>query len=150
MSQVFVLLFVGTAVGCILWFVLFLDAHYFNRQVSQEARANDAVGANPLPKAKLEIIIRNKRDSCRVVDKVKLDGSNLWVYWHKVCTDNYGIQADHISWKGYAPDGTVVTSGRDEAAELEPGEKGEFHTERFDTDPRVVKVVIEANWNDVW
>lgn len=156
-AKLFLLLFLGIAVGFLLWLMFFSDLHTFNRQVkqdaiadSQQARANQAVGAAPLPKAPVQIVIRNVRYSCRIIDRVELDEKTLYVYWHKVCSDNYDIASDHIAWKGYAPDGTVITSGAEEAAEIAPGEKSEFHTDDFVSDPRIVKVVIEANWNDEW
>ena len=138
------------AIAGLLWLSFYLGIHQARRESAQEARASTAVGASPLPQGKINVVIANKPDSCRIVDRATLDGGDLWVYWHKTCTDNYGIEADSIAWQGLSPDGTVVNGGSDHTVELSPGQKGEFHTDQVETDPRIASVRVRAVWNCSW
>jgi len=142
-----VLSFVAIGVGCVVWFGFFSNVHFFNREISQEQRANEAVGAKVLPKAPLQIVIKNKPNECRVIDSARLDGSDLWVYYHNAC--NRTTTDDTIHWNGIAPDGTVIVSGWTYTrSDLESGQKAEFHADDLKDDPRMVTLEVKARWND--
>lgn len=146
-SKIFILLFVGAAIGCSIWLGFFRDAHDLNKQLTQEDRHAEIVGAKPLPKAPIEIVIKNKRSECRVIDRAELNDSELWVYYHNGCPST--TTGDTIHWTGISPDGTVIVSGWTfTRSDLDAGQRAEFHTTDIKADPRMVKLEVKARWND--
>src|SRR5689334_15526550 len=94
-SRIFILLFVGTALGCILWLTFFKDAHLFRRELSQEDRAAVAVAAVPLPSAKLVIILPTNQ-FCYKVERAEVDGSDYLLYVRNTCAHRERYAELHI------------------------------------------------------
>jgi hypothetical protein len=150
-SKIFILLFVGTAVGCVIWLGFFHDAHDFRQQLSQEDRHAELVGAKPLPKAAIVIVIDNHKNECVRVDSAEFNGSEIWVYLHNDCRTRRNFIK--VSWKAKAPDGTIIESQEHYAGAAESGllqgEKLEYHADRFKDDPRIQSVVVWASSDDL-
>lgn len=135
--------------AAVLWFGFYTDWHFFNRTLSQEQRANAAVGAVPLPISKIEFRLNHPRHPCIQIESADLEADNLVVYYRNVCrqaTDRpFGPK---IGWKGLAPDGTVITSGEHFTdINLESGQRAEFHPpsyDKFKDDSRIKVVEIYA------
>lgn len=130
------------------WLALGEEAHSFKRQISQEDRHAEIVGAKPLPKAAIEIVIQKTKRDCIQIDRAEIDGEATWVYWHNQCggTRQAFIK---IQYKLQAPDGTVIARNYEFAASgssLEAGEKGELKL-RVPADPRAVKLVISTDYD---
>jgi hypothetical protein len=135
------------ALAAIGWLAFVTGVVDFSRTVSQEARHAEAVGAAPLPKKAIEVVLKNKRGECRVVDKAEVDGSDIWVYWHNACGGS--TENTTVEWRGLAPDGTVVASGWHYTdTELAAGDKAEFHFNRVSIDPRIAAIEVKARWNN--
>lgn len=135
------------ALAAIWWLAFGEGLHSFNRQVSQEDRAAQAVGAAPLPKAAINVVIKNKHADCHVIDKAVLDGGDLWIYWHNACSEP--VKDSTIAWSSIAPDGTMIKSGWDYThQDLDGGQKAEYHFSEVDADPRTVTLEVKARWND--
>jgi hypothetical protein len=137
------------AVAAILWLSFGEEIHVFNRSVSQEKRHAEAVGAATLPTAPYSIVIKNKPRECRVIDRAEIDGTDLWVYWHKNCSGTeFREGSDTIRWSLVSPNNTIIASGF-EYTHVDPaiGQQAEFHTE-IRADPRAVAIELKARWND--
>jgi hypothetical protein len=136
------------ALAALWWLAFGQGLHFFVRQISQEQRAATAVGADPLPKESMKITISDPRDAAVRVEKVEIDGGDLWVYYK-----NFGAtRASYIKllWRLVGPDGTVLKSregyvdiySRNSAAgSLEPGERGEAQF-KIPSDPRSVRLDV--------
>lgn len=151
-SQIFILLFVGTAVGCAIWFGFFSDVHDFNRKTSQEERRSEAVGEKVIPRAPPKIVLLNRQRECRVIDSASQDGGQFVVYYHNAC--GTPTNADTIHWTGFAADGTVIMSDWNFTHEdLGPNQRGEFIWPSYShlgEDPRVTRWEVKARYNDTY
>jgi len=115
--------------------------HEQNQELSQENRRAEWVGAKPLPKEPIKLVIRDIPNECLKIDRAAIEGDYVVVYYRNSC--QLDRQYGKIVYKGYAPDETIVV--RDYAyafttERLFAGEKGEWRTKRFNDDPRIVKV----------
>jgi hypothetical protein len=142
-----VIAFVAVGIGFGVWFGLLRDIHWFDREVSQEDRHAEIVGASPLPKERVRLVINRRHEGCAVADRAEVDGDKLWVYYHNGCQSTISVGYDNVVdviYKGIAPDGTVVSSSYEQAnwgTPLDPGQKIEFaHT--FEDDPRIATMEI--------
>jgi hypothetical protein len=138
LSAVFVVL--GSA--AVYWLVFAEGLHSFRRDLRQESRHAEVVGAKPLPDAPVVVEIIHKRQYCAAIDRAEIDGDDLTIWWHNGCKVSLTFLA--LVVKGKAPDGTVVAGSSDYVlvGEItEPGETREFR-EKIAADPRVVKLQI--------
>lgn len=137
------------ALGALWWLAFGEGLHYFRRELSQEKRHAEAVGAGVLPKNPIEIkIIENRVASVRV-DRAEIDGGDLWVYYK-----NFGqSRKEYIryQWRLIAPDGTIVQSQEGYPSiysktsspdSLMPGQRAEMRL-KITADPRAVILEIE-------
>jgi len=144
---IIVVTFVAIGVGFGIWFELFRDMHVFHHEVSQEARHAEIVGAEPLPKEPVHLVINRKHEGCAVADQAEVDGNKLWIYYHNGCQSTISVGYSNvveIIYKGIAADGTIVSSAIRNAhweVPLEPGQKIEFACD-FEDDPRISTMEI--------
>jgi hypothetical protein len=132
------------ALAAVWWLAFGQGLHYFKRELSQEQRSAEAVGASALPAEPLKIVITDEKDAAVRVDRVEIDGKRVWLYYK-----NFGQSrvSDFIevSWRLRAIDGTVIKSKStyanlidyDAPGGLGAGERAEA---KFDivSDPRAV------------
>lgn len=129
------------AMAAIAWLSFYMSLHYFRRELAQERRRAEAVGADPLPQEKINIKIVNPRDGSIRVTKVEIDGGDVFVYYKNVTQQR--VEWIKFAWKLMAPDGTVIKSYSSYAglsftggsAELDPGQSAELKI-KIDADPR--------------
>lgn len=62
------------ALAAIWWLVFGQGLHYFRRELSQEKRHSEIVGAIVLPKAPMNIKISDSRDAAVRVDRAEIEG----------------------------------------------------------------------------
>lgn len=135
-------------VGSIYWLTFAHGTHDFRRQLSQESRHAEVVGARPLPKAPIKITIRLHRNSPIVIDRIERDGDDTFVYYRNVTDSAHDYIK--IMFMQHAPDGTIIGSSGGYASiygdgpdHLEAGEKAEAHF-NFKADPRTVELVVNC------
>lgn len=117
--------------AALYWLAFGRGVHSFHRELSQEARHNEVVGAKILPKTAIDIQFRGQRDDPIKITRAEIDGEDVWVWYQNVGQS----RADYIGfhWSLLSPDGTVIKQDGtyagvyDGAQELDPGEKGEVH-----------------------
>lgn len=135
------------ALGAIYWLVFIRGAHGFSRELSQERRHNEIVGAKVLPKSAIEIKIKNRADNPIQITRAEIDGGELWVWYQN--DGQSRKEFIQIRWGLVSPDGTVIKQGYRYAGsvygaeELDPGEKGEAHVE-IKSDPRADRLQVEV------
>ena len=135
------------AVAAIWWLAFGEGLHYFERELSQEKRHAEIVGASPLPKESLKLETHVSRECPLVIDRAEIDGSELYVYIHNAGSAN--IEYAKLFANLLAPDGTVVASGGGYIAIsfngpeiMRPGMKAELRGS-IPTDPRGVILRLE-------
>lgn len=125
---VIVAAFVAVGVGFGVWLGFFKDAHDYGKQLSQEDRAAQYVGAAERPKSKL--VIKVTDDGCAHITRAEIDGTSLLMYAQNDC--GYSIHYMEWRWQTVAPDGTYLKSGYENTAgcpvPVEPHAKAECHT----------------------
>lgn len=145
-AQVFILLFVGTAVGCAIWFGFFSDLHFFNRKVASEERHAEQVGAKPLPIEPVKVVIRNSPRSCAQLTSAEFDGDTITVGYEVACSERYMA----LRWKQRSPNGTLIDNGYTwiwAGSSVDRGEHGNFTASpySFKFDPRTSVIEVTAN-----
>jgi len=137
--------------AAIWWLVFGQELHYFSRALSQEKRHAEIVGASPLPKEVMKIVLKNQRDSPLRIERAEIDGGDLWVYYKN--DGNGTLEYIRLKWELIAPDGTIVKaqdgyvevySENDAPGSLEPTQKGEAHY-KIPSDPRAVSLVLRMD-----
>jgi hypothetical protein len=133
MSQFF--LFAIPAVlglGAAMWLGVWIDAHHFRHELSQEDRAASYVGAGVRPTDKIKIVIRD--ESCVHVTRADLDGADLLIYTENHCGRSIAFMEWH--WQLLSPDGTVIKGNwyntGNCAAPISNGDKAECHVDVTD------------------
>lgn len=148
MDNILKIAFVPALLGiaALLWFTFGSDLHFFRRAIRQEERHAEIVKALPLPTKAIDVQIKEKKNACIAIDRAEIDGGELWVYWHSQCfTDDNAFVV--ISWRGLAPDRTIVVSDQAYAmagAPVSAGDKAEFHR-NIQVDPRMVTLEVSIN-----
>jgi hypothetical protein len=121
------MLFMGGAVGSLLWFTLIKDVHLFRRELSQEERRAVYVGAEQRPKGAIKIQIANREKNCVKVTRADVDGRYVSVYYENVCSAPVDGQLVELTLK--SPDGSVLGRDREQVNRLDnipAGERGEI------------------------
>lgn len=145
-----VICFIGVAIGCSMWLGFFKDAHYFNRDLSQEKRGAEWVGQNPeVPPSKpIEFEIHNH--GCLRVDRALVDGDTLTFELTRVCgsADDYA----EMHWRAKAGN-TVIASGSEnwQVDGVGLGEQKIFeinNSYEFKADPRITSIVVSTKGLD--
>ena len=133
--------------AAIVWFSVWITGHNFNRQVTEEHRAADAVGEKVLPKGPMKITIRNNPRECVKVEDVHFEGDDLWVYSRRTC-GNAGSYVE-LHWREITADGTVVKTGytNHDFNDMDTGQRTEYKPYGFEVDPRAVELVISITGN---
>lgn len=149
-TQIFLLLFIGCAVGCAIWLGFFRDTHQFGRELSQEEREAKAVGALPLPSSPIKISIQNKKNDCHVIESAELEGKDLLVYWRNACAET--LEHTTIRVNALAPDGTLLTSSWTYISDPGPNQRVETKYQmRYsweEPDPRISVIQVKIRYND--
>jgi len=104
----FILVILGSA--ALYWLVFAEGYHSFQRTLTQENRNAEAVGASPLPTSPIKVEIQNEHSHCSLIDRARIEGTTLTVYWHNNCPQQFDMLCLVI--KGVAPDGTIVYGDR--------------------------------------
>jgi hypothetical protein len=139
------------ALAALWWLAFGQGVHYFRRELSQEARHNEIVGAKVLPKSPIQIHLSNHRDSPLIIDRAEIDGGDLWVYYKNTGQSN--VSGLRLRWQLIAPDETIlkasegyihIYSENDAPDELGPGQRGEAKY-KLPSDPRAVKLDLKLS-----
>lgn len=132
-----------------IWLGVWIGAHDFRHQLSQEERAADYVGAQELPKGKIAITVLDK--SCVRIRKADIDGDSLIVYVKNDCRRN--LDYIEIHWQQIAPDSTILGGGYDNGIDCEMPKAASAASEcRFhlrEVDDRTVAISLWTKTN-VW
>ena len=106
-----------------VWLGVWIQSHYFQKELSQEDRAAVYTGAQERPKSK--VIIQILPHDCTHLTRVDLDGSDLLMYATNDCHAPLDYLAWH--WQFVSPDGTVISEGYDNSCPKPrlPGDKAE-------------------------
>lgn len=92
-----------------IWLGVYIGTHRFNRELSQEDRAANAVGAEVRPTDKITFDLKKNQKHCAPVTRADLDGKTMRLY----ATNNCGVELTGMDW-WYAlvsPDGTILHDG---------------------------------------
>jgi hypothetical protein len=117
--------------AALYWLAFGKGVHYFRRELSQEVRHNEVVGAKILPKEAIDIQFAGQRDDAIKITRAEIDGKDVWVWYQNVGQSR--LQFIEFHWSLVSPDGTVIKQAWnyanvfDGAQDLDPGEKGEVH-----------------------
>ncbi len=134
--------------GALLWLSFFMGAHGFGRDLSQEKRHAEIVGAAPLPAKPIKIILSQGTGNIRF-SRVTLTGKEFWIYYFNSGRSGADSHGYEIKWK--APDGTIINRLTGEMGSdtennapnfLQSGEHGEAHIVTNVDDPRTMTVEI--------
>jgi hypothetical protein len=109
--------------GASVWFGVYIGAHNFRKQLSQEQRGAVYVGADPRPKSRLSIQI--KAVDCVHITKADIDGRTLMLYASNDCHNSIRYLEWH--WQLLSPDGTAIAQGFQNQCPMpnSPGDKAE-------------------------
>lgn len=145
-TKIFIVLFVGTAVGCVVWLSFFRDAHDFHHDLSQQDRAAQAVGATERPTSKMQIEIQ--RRMCANITDADIDGKDLTVHARNDCHRGFDYLEYH--YELLSPDGTAIAGGYHNEANCPipatVGSKAECKFEIPDDDrAKVVRVWMQGS-----
>jgi|SRR5579872_302977 len=132
------------AIGALYWLFFVEDSHKYGRELSQEGRRAEAVGAKPLPKSEIKITIKRNSRTCLVVDLAQVDGDQVYVIVRNTCPGF--MRYAELHWKSKSPDGTVIAHDYTNqfGSGLESGERCEVRA-RMVQDPRVSEVIFEIS-----
>jgi hypothetical protein len=97
----------AVAIGFMAWLGFWVALHQYRKEVDQERRAAEYVGAKDAPTSKVEIQVI-PIDCTRVV-RAYLNGEDLLLYAENKCNKTIDYMEWH--WEGISPDGTLVDSG---------------------------------------
>jgi len=134
--------------AAVYWLAFGKDLHYFRREMSQEDRHNEVVGAKILPKNAIDIQFFNKPDDVIAITRAEIDGGEVWVWYQNV--GQFRATFIEFHWSLVSPDGTVIKQDDNYAAvyrgagELDPGEKGEVHFPII-SDPRAKTLKLRVS-----
>jgi hypothetical protein len=90
-----------------VWLGVYIDAHEFNHELSQEDRAASYVGATERPKSKIAVEIQNQ--DCTRITRADVDGEILLLYARNDCHEREDYFAWH--WQEISPNGTIIHQG---------------------------------------
>ena len=133
--------------AAIYWLAFGQGVHYFRRQLSQEARHNEVVGAKILPKNAIDIQFAGRPDAAVKITRAEIDGGDVWLWYQNVGQGR--AMFIKFTWSLLSPDGTVIKQDSvyartyDGAQELDPEEKGEVHFPIV-SDPRAKTLKISV------
>ncbi len=131
---VLLIVFIGTGIGCGIWFGFFSGVHAVEHTVAQEQRAAVVTGAAERPKAKIEIEIVPR--DCTHVTHVDLDGQSLTMYVKNDCHHRLNYMEYH--WESLSPSGVAIHGGYQNTAfcaiPIEPAETAECQMAVSDDD----------------
>lgn len=140
-AAAFVIVFCGLALGCVIWLGFFQDTHEFKRELRQEDRKAEFVGAAERPASKIKVQVL-KRD-CTVITNATLDGEDMTVYARNDCHQQ--IRYMEYRWQTIAPNGTAIGSGYTNTANcaipMMPGKLAECSI-KVGTDDRIDTVMV--------
>jgi hypothetical protein len=95
------------ALGAAAWIGVYIGAHDFRHQLSQEERAATYTGASEKPKDKFKIVI--EPHDCSHITKADIDGHVLLLYARNDCHKTLDYLAWH--WQEVSPNGTIISGG---------------------------------------
>jgi hypothetical protein len=132
-------------VAASVWLGVYIQAHVFEHQISQEDRAASYTGAAIRPTSKIKVEALNK--SCIAITSADIDGNQLLVYSVNHCHRN--VRYSEYHWEALSPDGTAIASSYENwkcPTPREPDRKAECSLEVSDDDRIVtIKVWTEAS-----
>lgn len=94
-------------VGASVWLGVYIGVHDFRRELSQEERRSEYVGASVRPKEKLKISVVPY--DCTHITKANIDGKDLLLYARNDCHRRLEYNSWH--WRLLSPDGVVIGEG---------------------------------------
>lgn len=133
-----------------VWLGVWIQAHYFLIDVSQQARRGSFVGApDPIQKAYVVTTARGPKTS---VDKVDIDGGEMTVVFHNFSRTSESID-NQLHWVWVAPDGTRLSDHWDLVhaiggpGSLSPQERGIVTEKNLGTESRAsgIEVWVTSN-----
>lgn len=148
------LFFIPAALGiaAIIWFGFYVNAHYFKREMEQEKRHAEIVGAAVIPNKPIETKINNRRNATVIIDRLEIDGSEGWIYYKNIGRSKASFI--EITVNAMAPDGTIVgvVQGYADgpfhgAIDLGPDQRAEGRF-TIPTDPRTSVLEAEIEWDN--
>ena len=132
-------------IGASVWLGVWIGVHQFRHELSQEERRNIEVGAQVLPKQKINLQLNKPSNSCRKIEKADFDDGVLVVYFRNTCQS--ASDYDMIGWNALAPDGTIISSAEHYTNMLiGGGQRAEWHTESWMAVPSDERIVTLQVW----
>lgn len=124
--------------GAAVWLGVYINAHNFKHQLTQEDRAAAYVGATERPKSK--ILVEIIPQDCTQIFNTDIDGDTLMLYAQSNC--DFKMEYMEWHWEAISPNNTIIASGYHNTAYCPalttPGIKAECRME-VSTDDRIVK-----------